>query len=92
MRRARQCRAPQPRRPLWEVAAGTVGPLFLRSYHRAERVHRAMLARGFRGRLIALETARFARQDWLFLLVFFALLGLLQAATHTVGPPGFSAR
>ncbi len=90
MRRARQCRAPQTRRPLWAAAAGTVGLLFLRSYHRAERVHRALLARGFRGRLIALETSSFAREDWLFLLVFFALLGLVQLATHTVGPLGFS--
>ena len=92
MRRARQCRAPQPdRRGLWEVAAATVGSLFLRSHHRAERVHRAMLARGFRGRLMSLETARFAGRDWTFLLVFFALLGLLQFASQAFRPGGFSA-
>ena len=90
MRRARQCRAPQPRQPFWEVASGVIGSLFLRSYHRAEGVHRALLARGFRGHLIALETSSFARRDWLFLLVFSSLLGLVQVATHTVGPIDFS--
>ena len=90
MRRARQCRAPQPRRSLWEAAAATVGSLFLRSHDRAERVHRAMLARGFRGRLMSLETARFAGRDGTFLLVFFALLGLVQLASQAFGPEGFS--
>ena len=48
----------------WRVLAGTLGALFIRSYERGERVHLAMLSRGYAGRL------PFARQltatwgDW----------------------------
>jgi cobalt/nickel transport system permease protein len=38
------------------VAAGA-GSLFVRSYERGERVHLAMLARGYDGRMPALSTA-----------------------------------
>ena len=34
----------------WPVAARTAGALFIRSYERGERVHLAMLARGYDGR------------------------------------------
>ena len=37
------------RRSLFRAASGAVGVLFVSSYARAERVHRALLARGFRG-------------------------------------------
>lgn len=35
----------------WPVIARSAGALFIRSYERGERVHRAMLARGYTGRL-----------------------------------------
>ena len=35
----------------WKVIASTAGALFIRSYERGERVHLAMLARGYQGRL-----------------------------------------
>jgi cobalt/nickel transport system permease protein len=38
------------RRAGFRAAAGAVGSLFARSYGRANEIHRAMLARGFRGR------------------------------------------
>jgi cobalt/nickel transport system permease protein len=52
MQRARQARGYEPR---WLSQAGAfaagLGALFVRSYERGERVHRAMLARGFNGEL-----------------------------------------
>lgn len=92
MRRSRQCRAPKPQGSLWKTATGILGTLFFYSYRRAERVHQALLARGFQNRLISLETAPFTQQDWGFLLVFFILLGLLQAASYATGPFDFLTR
>ncbi|PXY24925.1 cobalt ECF transporter T component CbiQ [Prauserella sp. PE36] len=50
MRTARVCRGHDPRF-LWQAAATArgIGVLFLRSYERGERVHLAMLARGWTG-------------------------------------------
>lgn len=50
MRRAMVARCHDPRW-LWQVrpVAASVGTLFVRSYERGERVHQAMLARGFTG-------------------------------------------
>ena len=52
MQRARQARGYEPR---WLGQAGAfaagLGSLFVRSYERGERVHRAMLARGYTGEL-----------------------------------------
>ncbi|PRX46513.1 cobalt/nickel transport system permease protein [Prauserella shujinwangii] len=52
MRIARLCRGHDPRF-LWQAAAVArgIGVLFLRSYERGERVHLAMLARGWTGAL-----------------------------------------
>ncbi|MFF5987536.1 cobalt ECF transporter T component CbiQ [Prauserella flavalba] len=52
MRTARVCRGHDPRF-LWQAAATArgIGVLFLRSYERGERVHLAMLARGWTGAL-----------------------------------------
>ena len=35
----------------WPVLAATLGALFIRSYERGERVHLAMLSRGYAGRM-----------------------------------------
>jgi cobalt/nickel transport system permease protein len=53
MRIARQCRGYDPGW-LWQARAltATAGTLFVRAYERGERVHLAMLARGFDGRLL----------------------------------------
>ena len=37
------------------LAGGLIGLLFLRAFERAERVHSAMIARGWRGTLHSLE-------------------------------------
>lgn len=49
---AMRSRGADPRSPRhWPALARTLGALFVRSYERGERVHLAMLARGYDGRL-----------------------------------------
>jgi len=48
-RESRGFRASSPRH--WPVVARSAGALFIRSYERGERVHLAMLSRGYTGRL-----------------------------------------
>jgi cobalt/nickel transport system permease protein len=54
------------RRGGWRGAAGAIATLFARSHARAEAVHRAMLARGFRGDFVLLSPLRFRAADALF--------------------------
>ncbi len=49
---AMRSRGVEPRSPRnWPTLARTLGSLFIRSYERGERVHLAMLSRGYTGRL-----------------------------------------
>ncbi|WP_203336024.1 cobalt ECF transporter T component CbiQ [Nocardioides limicola] len=49
---AMRSRGSDPRSPRhWPAMARTLGALFIRSYERGERVHLAMLSRGYTGRL-----------------------------------------
>jgi cobalt/nickel transport system permease protein len=66
MRLARVSRGHDPRF-LWQARATArgVGALFVRSYERGERVHLAMLSRGWSGAMPVLSTAGLAtRRDW----------------------------
>lgn len=59
---AMRSRGVDPRSPRhWPALARTLGALFVRSYERGERVHLAMLARGYDGRLPEHDTAGGAR-------------------------------
>lgn len=51
---------------LWQVRpiASSLGVLFVRSYERGERVHHAMLARGYTGAMPNLDDRRAAPRDW----------------------------
>ena len=52
MMTAMRSRGCDPRRPRhWPALAKALGALFIRSYERGERVHLAMLSRGYTGRL-----------------------------------------
>jgi cobalt/nickel transport system permease protein len=51
----------------FRASGGALGTLFAQSYVRAENIHRAMLARGFAGRLPGLAANRFRPADALFL-------------------------
>jgi len=52
MKVARTSRGFSARNPThWPVVARAAGALFIRSYERGERVHLAMLSRGYDGRM-----------------------------------------
>jgi cobalt/nickel transport system permease protein len=63
MRQASAARAGSLRTLQFRQAAGAAGVLFARSYARAESIHRAMLARGFEGRLPVFHRQAFALAD-----------------------------
>ena len=78
MRIARISRGHDPRL-LWQVGATArgVGSLFLRSYERGERVHLAMLARGWNGAMPVVQERLTGRREWLFGLAPVAVAMLL---------------
>ena len=57
----------------WPVIAHSGGALFIRSYERGERVHLAMLSRGYTGRLPVLDPQTTTRADWLVAMVLPAM-------------------
>ncbi|MBN1611946.1 MAG: cobalt ECF transporter T component CbiQ [Polyangiaceae bacterium] len=59
MLRAHALRAPDRLRPTWRTTRSLLGELLLRSVGRAERVHTAMLCRGFDGELRRSGHSRF---------------------------------
>ena len=67
----------QHRRIRFKAATGAVAVLFARSYYRAEGIHRAMMARGFHGKLTPLKPLRFRTSDGLFTLAIAGLLILV---------------
>ena len=66
MRLARLSRGHDPRF-LWQAGATArgIGALFLRSYERGERVHLAMVSRGWTGTMPLLTTTPTTSRDWL---------------------------
>jgi len=52
----------------WKVIATSAAALFIRSYERGERVHLAMLSRGFDGNLPTLVTDTVTKQHWIIAL------------------------
>jgi cobalt/nickel transport system permease protein len=60
------------------VAGGMVGQLFLRSYERSQRVHSAMLSRGYQGEFYTLTPHQMDGQDWAFGLFSLAIILSLQ--------------
>jgi len=84
MRRAMTARGHDPRW-LWQARpiASSVGVLVVRSYERGERVHAAMLARGFTGAMVPSERPRAAAGAW--------VAGLAPAMLATAGLLGWLA-
>jgi cobalt/nickel transport system permease protein len=81
MRLAAACReglgsSPRPFR--FRAATGALAVLFVRSFNRAEGIHRAMLARGFAGRFSILHSSPFTARDGAFLLTTSAFLILVR--------------
>jgi cobalt/nickel transport system permease protein len=68
----------------FRAAAGAVAVLFMRSYARAEDVHRAMLARGFSGHFEPLHRMRFGPADAAFAAVASLIPVALRIAAERV--------
>lgn len=79
MAQASAARAGTLRTLQFRQAAGAAGVLFARSYARAEAIHRAMISRGFDGRLPVFRTAHFAAADAAFAAGAAALVILVRA-------------
>lgn len=60
----------------WKVLANSAGALFIRSYERGERVHLAMLSRGYNGTIIDLNKPAVLRRDWLIAMVLPVTAGI----------------
>jgi cobalt/nickel transport system permease protein len=85
MRTARESRGFRARGPrAWPVVARSAGALFIRSYERGERVHLAMLSRGYTGTLPAYTQRAATRGDWLASASLPLLAALTLVAARTV--------
>ncbi len=70
LRTALESRAPSmPRVRRWRLYGNLAGNLFLRAYDRGERIHQAMLCRGFSGSLPTADTLGLSAADALLMLV-----------------------
>ncbi|MGO4421927.1 CbiQ family ECF transporter T component, partial [Streptomyces sp. MCAF7] len=49
----------------WGVLAKSAGALFIRSYERGERVHLAMISRGYAGTMPVIDDMSATRAQWL---------------------------
>ncbi|MFE3327610.1 cobalt ECF transporter T component CbiQ [Streptomyces sp. NPDC059176] len=50
----------------WGVLAKSAGALFIRSYERGERVHLAMVSRGYAGRMPVIDEVAASRAQWAY--------------------------
>lgn len=83
LRASMSSRAYRPRNALQAGPLGRAATaMFLRTYARGERVHRAMLARGYTGAMPQLEALALQRRDVLFAV---ALVGTLLTLRITLG-------
>ncbi len=94
MRQSAQCRGKlgrggaggrTVRRSRYRAAAGALAVLFGRSCQRAEAIHRAMLARGFEGRMRPLSQPAAGAADAVFLLIAIAAPVALRLAAGVAG-------
>ncbi len=71
MRRSMVARGHDPRW-LWQVKpiASSAGALFVRSYERGERVHQAMLARGYSGVMPVVTDRQASLREWLSVMLY----------------------
>jgi cobalt/nickel transport system permease protein len=86
MRIARESRGFQGRSvQAWPALASTAGALFIRSYERGERIHLAMLARGYQGRMPATQATAATGVQWAQAGVLPAGAALVLAAALVAG-------
>jgi cobalt/nickel transport system permease protein len=87
MRIARESRGHDPRW-VWQARAlaSSAGALFIRSYERGERVHVAMLARGFGGSMPELTEPLASRREWATALIVPLVAAVVAALAWCVRP------
>ena len=87
MRVARDSRAYDPRW-IWQAKAfgASAGALFIRSYERGERVHLAMVSRGYTGRLPETDAGGATAAMWAGTLAFPAFAALIAATAWVMQP------
>lgn len=90
MRRMRIARLSRGYDPRWiwqaKALASSVGALFIRAYERGERVHLAMVSRGFTGAMPVLEESGASRAQWLAAMAFPALAAAIAATAWVLRP------
>ena len=94
MSRARAARGFSARGPRsWWVLGQSVGTLFIRSYERGERVHLAMVSRGYTGRMPVMATTPADPAQWVRALAVPAVIGAvaLVSLLLVAGDPGVGA-
>lgn len=71
---------------LWQARpiASSAGSLFVRSYERGERVHAAMLSRGFSGTMPGLGHRRATTEEWLLVALVVGLFAAIATAALVV--------
>jgi cobalt/nickel transport system permease protein len=69
----------------WKVIATSAAALFIRSYERGERVHLAMLSRGFDGELPHTEAKSVGTRAWLIALTIPALALITSISFQMIG-------
>jgi cobalt/nickel transport system permease protein len=69
----------------WRVLATAAGALFIRSYERGERVHLAMLSRGYNGTLPQDELVKLEKQVWLTASILPLAALLINLLTTVIG-------
>lgn len=67
------------------VVARSAGVLFIRSYERGERVHLAMLSRGYTGRMPLAGTTAAPRADWLVALALPLAAAVVALSARIIG-------
>ncbi len=67
----------------WRVLSHVVGSLFIRTYERGERVHLAMLSRGYRGSMPAQSAASVPVSTWAYAFALPALAAACAATAWT---------
>jgi cobalt/nickel transport system permease protein len=70
----------------WPVVAQSAGAMFIRSYERGERVHLAMLSRGYTGTMPDLDDLRATRAQWVRGLALPAVALVICLAAWAVQP------
>lgn len=69
----------------WKILGQSAGALFIRSYERGERVHLAMVSRGYQGLMPQIEAQSTTRQDLLLGFSLPVLATFLSITTRMIG-------